>query len=522
MIPDFFTVHSLLVHLSSFRVVAISPYMHRQHTDVSLAVYPDWFNPDAETYWTSEFAEFFNAETGVNIDALWIDMNEASNFCAYPCLNPSQYAIDNGFPPSAPPLRKTWEPLPGFPKDFQPPASKRATGTMKGLPGRNLTDPLYKIANANGCLSCNTLDTDLVHSNGLVEYDTHNLYGTMMSSISRQALLARRPSVRPLVITRSTFAGAGSHVGHWLGDNISSWDKYRISISQILAFAGIYQIPMVGADVCGFGGNTTSSLCARWAMLGAFYPFYRNHAESGTIDQEFYRWPIVASAARTAIKARYQLLDYIYTSLHTQTLDGTPLLNAMWFLYPNEPAALHVDKQFFYGSSVLVSPVTEENSTSVEIYLPNEQFYDFFTYKPVRGKAATITLSDVAFDQIPVHIRGGSILPLRVDWANTTTALRKLDFNLVIAPGLDGTANGELYLDDGESIVQNGVSNIKFDYRNGKLTVDGSFEYKTGCKIKKVIILGAGKKGGKWKNVGNGASEIIVDKGLGGGWKMQI
>ncbi|WAR53880.1 hypothetical protein PtB15_3B389 [Puccinia triticina] len=432
-----------------------------------VSVYPDWFHPNAEAFWTNEIQRFFDPTNGIDIDGIWLDMNEPANWalpCAYPCHKSLAQSSDN------PPARKSPPPAKNVPLPLGKLHSRRGLGN---------NTQYYEVHNAAAELAKGTIRTDLVHYNGLTEYDVHNLYGTHMSWITRKAMLRRRSKVRPQVVTRSTFAGAGAYVAHWTGDNLSDWPHYLSSITEIMSFAALFQVPLVGADVCGFGYNTNEELCARWASLGAFYPFYRNHNMLGMASQEFYRWNSVARSARNAIKIRYSLLDYFYTHMRRQSLTGEPALKPLWFAYPHDPLTFGIDKQFFFGDSILISPVTTPRSKTVKAYFPESKYVEFSSRKTL-GASGNVQLKNIQIDQIPIHIKPGSILSIRKVATNqtlamTTTEVRKKSFEILVVPGSSGFAKGSLYLDDGESLepVAQETADLEFIYHQHVLHISG-------------------------------------------------
>lgn len=83
--------------------------------------------------------------------------------------------------------------------------------------------------------------------------------------------------------------------------------------------------------------------------------------------------------------------------MYHQNQTGEPLVNPMFFSYPEDENTFSLQYQYFWGPSVLVAPVTEENSTSSSVYLPNDIFYDYYTHESIQGTGSWVALTDIAY-----------------------------------------------------------------------------------------------------------------------------
>ncbi|KAI8146374.1 alpha glucosidase [Fennellomyces sp. T-0311] len=454
-----------------------APYIRGQELDVFMknpdgsyfvgevwpgyTVFPDWFHPNASKYWEYEIGSWMER---LQLDGVWIDMDEPASFCLGSC--------GSGKMDILPPSYEPWT-LPQVQQDMmhvqQEQALQELAKSVDPKETRNLLYPKYAINNGFGNLSEKTAPMIAYHYGDIPHYDLHNLYGHAECSTTRNALLKYKSNERPFIISRSTFSGSGHYAGHWTGDNHSLWEYLKSSIIEIFNVQ-MFGISYSGADICGFNGNTTEELCTRWQSLGSFYPFARNHNVKGAISQEPYQWEVTAEATRKALAIRYSLLPYYYTTFEESHRLGHPVWRPLLFDYPEIAAFLENDEQVLIGSDILLSPVVTQGALSVDAQFPPGTWYDWYTYEQVTGSGEEWITLDAPLTHIPIHIRGGAIVPLK-DPKIVVQGTYATPYSLLIALDAQGQAEGRLYIDDGHSEEQPETSNIVFTVKDNALLI---------------------------------------------------
>ncbi|KAL9648423.1 hypothetical protein ABK040_014044 [Willaertia magna] len=375
--------------------------------------FPDTTNPNfSSSYWTPLIHKFLK---DVPIDGLWIDMNELATFL-------SERLFDKfNLPPYNPKSQLLY---------------------YKTLP----------------------LNSNMYISN---YYNAHTLYPYFQAKATAEALQTFYNGKRSFVLTRSSFAGSGKYTSHWTGDNYSTYSSMRSSIPSILLH-NMFGMSHVGADIGGFQGDCKEELLIRWMQLGSMYPFSRNHNSVNQKAQEPYQFSQkTIDISRNVLLNRYRLLPYFYTLFAKVSVEGGMVVKPLFFEFPEEQETYRIERQFLIGNYLLVSPVLEQGDVTVKAYFPNAIWYDYYKGDLVTRSANQSTLSFVELnapiDVLPLHLRGGAIIP-RQEPALNTVKQKGNPYELLIALNNEGQAFGELFLDDGESL--NTIENHNYTLLN--------------------------------------------------------
>ena len=94
---------------------------------------------------------------------------------------------------------------------------------------------------------------------------------------------------------------------------------------------------------------------------------------------------------------------------------GRAICEPMYYEFPRNEEAYAVKNQYFFGTELIVAPITEHTSSDnnmagVNVWLPEGRFTDVFTGRIYSGSRFVKMYRDVEY--IPVLAKEGAIIPL--------------------------------------------------------------------------------------------------------------
>lgn len=285
----------------------------------------------------------------------------------------------------------------------------------------------------------------------MVRHDkVHNLYGMNMTRAAFEGLQKTEPKKRFLLFSRSSFIGAHRYGGVWTGDNASWWSHLLLNL-KMMPSLNMCGFLFTGADLGGFGSDTTRELLLRWLALGVFTPLMRNHAAIGTREQECYQFEHVEDFCHV-IGVRYRLLPYIYSEFMKAALSDDMYCKPLAFDFPEDSMAKQVEDQLLIGNEIMIAPVYTQNAAGRYVYLPEEM--KFIKFQPDGSISEEILEKghhyiEVALNEVPLFIRKDKCIPI-VDAAE---CVDDIDLSTKKMIGYEH-AEYNLYDDDGISMIR--------------------------------------------------------------------
>lgn len=248
----------------------------------------------------------------------------------------------------------------------------------------------------------------------------------------------------------SRYAGPGSHrypVG-FSGDTVTSWESLAFQ-PEFTVTASNIGYGWWSNDIGGhMRGVRDDDLTARWVQLGVLSPIMRLHSTKNRwVCKE--PWKLSTGSGQGPqdvvikfMRLRHRLIPYLHTMNLRAAEDGEPLMQPMYWEYPEREEAYEVPNQYYFGSEMIAAPITSPQNRAtktgkVRAWLPPGTWVDFFTGVVYDGNR-TMWLSRT-LDKVPLLLRQGAIVPLDAAEKPGNGAANPLGFEIVTVVGADGS-----------------------------------------------------------------------------------
>lgn len=298
-----------------------------------------------------------------------------------------------------------------------------------------------------------------------------NAYALMNAEAIYNGQREENNNKRVFLLTRSGFAGLQRYsTATWSGDIATRWEDMKAQIPAGINFS-MSGIPYWTMDNGGFcvekryenapegsaDRDEWRELNARWHQFGVFVPLFRTHGQFPYREL----WNIAPEthpAYKTMLyytQLRYRLMPYIYSLAGKSYFDDYTIMRGLIMDFGTDKNVVNIGDQYMFGNALMVCPVYEYKARSREVYFPaNTGWYNLQNGKFVAG-GQKLTVA-APYDQMPVYVAAGSIIPMGKVIQNTTQAQN--DLTIYVYAGKNGKFT--LYEDE----------NVNYNYENGKFS----------------------------------------------------
>jgi len=283
---------------------------------------------------------------------------------------------------------------------------------------------------------------------------------------------------RAMLLSRNTGVAAHANGVLYSGETIVSWNTLKY-LPFFNASASNLGLSWWSHDVGGFkDGVEDAELYMRYVQLATFSPIFRFSAKRGLYyKREPWAWDFKTfNIVKDYAHLRQRLIPYIYTEGYNYSVNGLPLIQPLYYSYPEIYDETIFRNEYYFGSSLFVSPITSPkdlvmNRVVQKIYFPQGTWYDFKTGKKFIGGKRYVTF--YKDEDYPVFASAGAIVPL----ANIDSNHNQLDnpekLDIHIFPGKSNLY--KLYEDDGVTrLYEQGyysITAIDYNYMQNNYTV---------------------------------------------------